>query len=241
MKNQKPQSIDPEKIRNFYNTVYYKGASPNKKIPLHFKRLASKLQIQKGHHVLDVACGKGEWLLAVHDVGGNTAGIDISSKAIDICKIILPDGKFYAGPAETLPFEDKRFHIVSCLGALEHFLDPNKALKEMVRTAKDDAIFLILVPNAGFLTRRLGLFKGTAQADVKEEWQTLEAWKQLFEASGLQIKKRWKDLHVLSWSWIGAKKWYHIPLRALQAIALIFWPLSWQYQVYHLCRKSRYS
>jgi SAM-dependent methyltransferase len=239
MKNQIQQSIEPEKIRDFYNQVYYKGASPNKKILLHFKRLVSKLPIQKGYRVLDVACGTGQWLLAVHDVGCHTAGIDISSKAIEVCKINLPDGEFYTGPAETLPFDDKRFNMVSCLGALEHFLDPNKALKEMVRTAKDDAFFLLLVPNAGFLTRRLGLFKGTAQLDIKEEWQTLDSWEQLFEESGLQIEKRWKDLHVLSWAWIGARNWYHVPLRALQAIALIFWPLSWQYQVYHLCRKKQ--
>jgi ubiquinone/menaquinone biosynthesis C-methylase UbiE len=238
MKNQIQQSIEPEKIRNFYNKVYYKGASPNKKILLHFKRLVSKLPIGKGCRVLDVACGTGQWLLAVHDAGCHTAGIDISSKAIEICKINLPDGEFYTGQAETLPFEDKRFNLVSCLGALEHFLDPSHALKEMVRTATDDAYFLLLVPNAGFLTRRLGLFEGTAQFDIKEEWQTLDAWKQLFEESGLQIEKRWKDLHILSWSWIRSRNWYHVPLRALQAIALIFWPLSWQYQVYHLCRKK---
>ena len=239
MKNQIQQSIEPENIRNFYNQVYYKGASPNKKILFHFKRLVSKLALQEARRGSGCACGTGQWLLAVKDAGCHTAGIDISSKAVEICKINLPDGEFYAGPAETLPFEDKRFNIVSCLGALEHFLNPNKALNEMVRTAKDDAFFLLLVPNAGFLTRRLGLFKGTAQFDIKEEWQTLDSWEQLFEESGLQIEKRWKDLHVLSWSWIGARNWYHAPLRALQAIALIFWPLSWQYQVYHLCRKKQ--
>jgi SAM-dependent methyltransferase len=239
MQSQRISSTDPEKIRNFYNTVYYKNAMPEKKILGHFIRLAAKLQIQAGQHVLDVACGKGQWLLAVNQLGGKTAGIDISSKAIDICRAVLPDGEFYVGPAETLPFGDNRFHVVSCLGAVEHFLDPQKALKEMVRTARDDAIFLILVPNEGFLTRRLGLYRGTAQADVREEWRTLCGWKQLFESAGLQVKRTWKDLHVLSWSWIACKGWFHIPLRAFQAIALIFWPLAWQYQVYHLCQKSK--
>jgi ubiquinone/menaquinone biosynthesis C-methylase UbiE len=238
MQSQKISSNDPEKIRNFYNTVYYKNAMPGKKILGHFKRLAAKLHIQEGQQILDVACGKGQWLQAVHRLGGITAGIDISSKAIDICRAVLPDGEFYVGSAETLSFGDNRFHVVSCLGALEHFLDPHKALKEMVRTAKDDAIFLLLVPNKGFLTRRLRLFKGTAQADVQEEWRTLEEWKQLFESAGLEVKKRWKDLHVLTWSWINANKWYHIPMRMAQAVSLIFWPLSWQYQVYHLCIKK---
>ena len=51
--------------------------------------------------------------------------------------------------------------------------------------------------------------------------------------------KRWKDLHVVSWSWIAARKWFHIPIRAAQAFALVLWPLSWQYQVYYLCKKQR--
>jgi hypothetical protein len=32
--------------------------------------------------------------------------------------------------------------------------------------------------------------------------------------------------------------WLAAPLRALQALALVFWPLRWQYQVYHLCTKA---
>lgn len=239
MANSKLPDINHHQIRDFYNTTYYKNARPNNQINRHFSRLASKLNIQADQHVLDVACGKGEWLLAVNEMGGIPTGIDISNIAIQICKTLLPHGEFYAGPAEDLPFEDKQFHVVSCLGAIEHFLDPVKALMEMVRTARDDAIFILLVPNEGFLTHRLGFFQGTRQADVQEEWRTLEEWKQLFESAGLEVEKRWKDLHVLSWSWINAKKWYHIPLRFTQAVFLIFWPLAWQYQVYHLCRKSK--
>ena len=233
----KQSVIDQEGIQRFYDSVYYKEAKANKKQSRHLTRLALKMRIKAGIDVVDVACGKGEWLLAVNERGGNIAGIDISYKAIDICKKILPDGEFYIGTAETLPFEDKRFHIVSCLGAIEHFLDPKAALKEMVRIARDDAVFLLLVPNKDFLTRRLGLFGGTAQAEIREEVRTLREWEELFNAAGLQIKKRWKDLHVLSWSWIKSKKWYHIPIRAAQAFILIFWPVSWQYQVYHLCTK----
>jgi len=228
---------DIDEVQSFYNSVYYKDAKANKKQSSHLSRLASKMKIKADIDVVDVACGKGEWLLAVSERGGNIAGIDLSFKAINVCKTVLPDGEFYIGTAETLPFEDKRFHIVSCLGAIEHFLDPQTALKEMVRIARDDATFLLLVPNKGFLTRRLGLFGGTAQADIREEVRTLEEWNELFEEAGLQIEKRWKDLHVLSWTWITNRRWYHIPIRAAQAFTLLFWPLSWQYQVYHLCTK----
>jgi ubiquinone/menaquinone biosynthesis C-methylase UbiE len=229
---------DQDEIQKFYNSVYYKNAAAGTGILRHYDRLAAKINVQPGQEVLDVACGTGEWLLAVKARGAVPAGIDLSQKAVEICQSNIAGGEIHAGSAETLPFANRRFHIVSCLGALEHFINPLKALQEMTRTARDDAVFLLLVPNKDFLTAKLGLFGGTEQHDIKEDVRTLEDWQELFEAADLKVIKRWKDLHVLSWSWISQKKWYHIPLRAAQALALAVWPLSWQYQVYHLCKKK---
>lgn len=230
---------DHNSIRQYYDTVYYRKAAGSKTIPGHLFRLALKIKIHKGQRVLDVGCGTGKWLQAIHERGAYSVGIDLSHKAIEICKRIIPDGNFYLGTAEALPFYDNQFHVVSALGTLEHFLDPDSALKEMVRVARDDAIFLLLVPNADFLTRRLGFFGGTAQVDIREEVRTLRGWQELFETAGIEVIKRWKDLHVVSWSWIAARKWFHIPIRAVQAFALVLWPLFWQYQVYYLCKKQR--
>ena len=224
-------------IRKFYNSIYYKDAAAKSPRLKHYTRLGSKINIQAGQNVLDVACGTGNWLVSVKDRGGIPAGIDLSEKAIAICKSNISDGKFYVGSAEALPFEDNRFEVITCLGALEHFIDPVQALQEMIRTARDDAAFLLLVPNKDFLTRKLGFFSGTGQREAREEVRTLSEWQDLFETAGLEVIKRWKDLHVLNWSWISAKKWYHVPLRVAQALALVVWPLAWQYQVYYLCRK----
>lgn len=186
--------------------------------------------------MLDLGCGTGQWLMAVAEHGAVPAGIDISQVAIDACRQLLPQAELHCGPAEILPFEDNRFDVITCLGSLEHFLDPERVLSEMVRVAKSEAVFLILVPNAGFLTRRLGLYCGTEQAEIREDVRTLRGWEELFESAGLCVTKRWRDLHILSWSWIGRGRWYSWPVRTAQALALLFWPLSWQYQVYHLCK-----
>jgi SAM-dependent methyltransferase len=175
MNNGRQTMQDQDEIQKFYNSVYYKNAAAGTGILRHYDRLAAKINVQPGQEVLDVACGTGEWLLAVKARGAVPAGIDLSQKA---------------------------------------------------------------VPNKDFLTDKLGLFGGTEQHDIKEDVRTLEDWQELFEAADLKVIKRWKDLHVLSWSWISQKKWYHIPLRAAQALALAVWPLSWQYQVYHLCKKK---
>lgn len=223
-------------IRTFYDSVYYQSADAKVYTTSHLRSLARKLGVKPDQQVLDIACGTGQWLLACQEFGARVSGIDISEKAIEICNENIRSGECYCSPAESLPFDDDRFDIVSCLGSLEHFIDPHEALKEMIRVAKSDAIFILLVPNADFLTRKLGLYRGTHQVAAKEEVRTLNEWQAIFEAAGLQVVHRWKDLHVLSWSWISSVGWLAVPFRAIQALALTVWPLNWQYQVYHLCK-----
>jgi SAM-dependent methyltransferase len=231
--NQK--SPDAVAVLEFYDRVYYGNVAATADIPLHYQRLARKFQPWSRQRLLDVACGTGTWLRAAAALGAVLAALDISQKALDICRQSLPQVELRCGQAERLPFADQQFDVISCLGALEHFLDPTAALREMVRVAKPSALFLLLVPSSGFLPRRLGLYSGTQQADVREVVRSLAEWSELFASAGLRVRYRWKDLHVLSPSWIFRDVWFTWPLRAAQALVSPFWPLSWQYPVYHLC------
>lgn len=222
-------------IERFYDEVYYRDVGPAGLPPRHLRQLARRVGPFWERKVLDVACGTGEWLMAAASCGAIAAGIDISRAALDACHKALPNADLQHSSAERLPFADGQFDIVSCLGALEHFLDPLRALREMKRVAKADAKFLLLVPNAGFLTRRLGFYGGTEQTVVREEVLTLPQWQSLFESAGLKVDQRWRDLHVVSPAWICRGAPISWPLRAAQALALPLWPLSWQYQVYYLC------
>ena len=190
-----------KKIKDFYDTIYYRDREqrPPRR---HELRLAIRIGVNCETKVLDVACGTGEWLMACRQQGAEVTGIDLSEKAISICKKEIPEGNFYAQAAETLPFADNSFDIVTCLGALEHFVKPIQALREMQRVAKNDARFILLVPNADFLTRKLGLFSGTYQVDANEVVYTLEEWEGIFNQAGLEIHSRWKDLHILNREWI---------------------------------------
>lgn len=235
-KDQDPQR-QLEEIRLFYDSIYHKSAKPVTQVSRHLRRLAKKLDIGESHCVLDVACGVGEWLQACVERGAIPSGVDLSENAISVCRKNFQSGDFHCSPAETLPFEERQFDVISCLGSLEHFIEQEKALAEMMRVAKKDTRFLFLVPNSDFLTRKLGLFQGTYQIDAKEDVKSIKEWTQLFEEAGLIVHESWRDLHVVSWRWISAGKWQLIPLRAVQALMLTVWPLKWQYQIYFLCRK----
>lgn len=238
--SKREQQLD--QIRKFYDEEYYSALDRevpvNISLPWHSRRVASRLGHLPGMSVLDIACGRGEWLAYLQQNGCSVSGIDLSSKAIKFCQSSMPAGHFVCGPAESLPFADDSFDLVTCLGSLEHFTDKPLALREMLRVAKPDAKFLVLVPNAGFLTRRLGLYRGTNQAKVKEDVYSLGQWKELLESAGLSIISRWRDLHMLNPRWI--KLGNGLPsriARTLQALALMAWPLDWQYQVYFYCER----
>ena len=48
----------------------------------------------------------------------------------------------------------------------------------MVRVAKPNVVFLLVVSNSGFLIRRLGFYSGTHEAAMKEEAE----WQELFKS-----------------------------------------------------------
>lgn len=229
---------ESEAIKEYYDGVYHQGASDDGYYRSHLKRLAARINIRPGERILDVACGTGEWLKVAYEAGAEPSGTDLSSTAVNFCKNKLPSAQFHEGPAEVLPFDAKEFDIVSCLGALEHFVDPEEALNEMVRVGRDTARFLILVPNDGFLPRRLGLFRGTRQAAVREIVRPIDEWEAMFQRSGLRVEKRWKDLHIVSREWVFSGSLPRNLLRLLSAAIIMFLPLSLQYQVYFLCYRT---
>lgn len=223
-------------IRDFYDNEYYADVHSHATLGWHTKKVAARLGNMEGREVLDVACGTGEWLDYFRKQGASIAGIDLSQRAVDVCGERFPKGEFCCGPAESLPFADGRFDLITCMGSLEHFLDKGAALSEMRRVAKRGARFLILVPNAGFLTRRLGLYGGTQQVKAREDVFDLSTWTGLLESAGLEVMDRWRDLHPLSWDWISIGTPVLWPVRGAQALALTTWPVAWQYQVYHYCK-----
>lgn len=229
------------KIAEFYDHVYYRNACPGIGTSGDSIALARRLGITPGTQLLDIACGTGEWLRCAKDFGAQISGIDISEKAISVCRQGLPDGDFHIGVAETLPFADNQFDLVTCLGSLEHFVDQPAALKEMHRVVKPNGKLLILVPNAGFLTYRLNLFRGTHQQSVRETIRSLDEWERMFWQADLHVDTKWKDLHILSRAWIFRPPWLMAIPRLLQGLALLVWPLNWQYQVHHLCSPTHKS
>jgi ubiquinone/menaquinone biosynthesis C-methylase UbiE len=100
--------------------------------------------------VLDVATGTGRLPLALNrhtHFDGFVIGVDLSRKMLHYAsQNIYPyDHRvaFIWAPAETLPFDDNTFDVVTCLEALEFMTSPPTVLKELVRVLRPGGLLLV--------------------------------------------------------------------------------------------------
>lgn len=95
--------------------------------------------------IVDIATGTGSLLLEMQKLNANYyIGIDPAQKMINIAKEKVPEAMFISASAEKLPLDDECADLVSIAFGIRNFDNPVKALKEIHRILKDNAMFAIL-------------------------------------------------------------------------------------------------
>ena len=99
--------------------------------------------------ILDVGCGTGANLQMLAQFGA-AEGVDVSTEALDFCRARgLAEVK--QGAAESLPFADASFDLVTGLDVVEHLDDDIAGLSEMRRVLRPDGRAVLFVPAFMFL------------------------------------------------------------------------------------------
>src|SRR5689334_4834563 len=99
--------------------------------------------------ILDVGCGTGANLQMLSQFGA-AEGVDVSSEALEFCRA-RGLAKVKQGAAETLPYEDASFDLVTGLDVVEHLDDDLSGLREMRRVLRPGGRALLFVPTFMFL------------------------------------------------------------------------------------------
>ncbi len=110
------------------------------------KRFASFFNLSSAHSLLDISCGNGDELRALHIAAPNIQfhGIDMSKSCINKAKEKYPWCSFTVGLAEALPYGKSRFDaILSCM-ALHHYQKPVEVYKEVARVMSLGGSFYII-------------------------------------------------------------------------------------------------
>lgn len=189
----------PEQVQQWYNEQYaqhgenYMRPYPAYAIFLQLLQKHAPKNLPTSPNILDIACGTGYLLKQAFHQNYNPYGIDISEKAIEICKKTIPQAQTQQATAENLPFNNQTFHFVTCLGSLEHFCDLTKGIQEMQRVSTQNALFCIMVPNKNYWLWLIKQKFGTEQQAINELLLSQKQWEKLLTQHNFKIIKTYHD------------------------------------------------
>jgi 2-polyprenyl-3-methyl-5-hydroxy-6-metoxy-1,4-benzoquinol methylase len=104
-------------------------------------------------NILDVGCGVGPLLKHLTKFSQvNVYGVDISEKAVKAARRVGYNAFRCNVETEKLPFNANFFDIIVVNNVLEHLNEPDKSLREIHRTMKENGKFILCVPNVSHPT-----------------------------------------------------------------------------------------
>jgi ubiquinone/menaquinone biosynthesis C-methylase UbiE len=135
-----------------------------KSYQLHPERFRAALSVASGRkisQVLDVGCGAGQELLPfVKDLRARCVGVDISPEAVQLAQRQFLDlglsaqVEFTCCSAESLPFPNNTFDLVTCRLALPYTHNAT-ALSEMARVLRPGGVLILKIHHARYYWRKL--------------------------------------------------------------------------------------
>lgn len=166
-------------VFDFKDAIAYEQwlKKPDTKVALELETrlMHTLLQPMRGESVLDIGCGTGACLRAFLEMELLVTGLDSSTYMLDIASRNVGNrADLYRGFAEDLPFDDNSFNYACLFTTLEFVDNPQKALEEACRVAKDRIFIGVLNRYAikGIQRRVKGMFT----ASIYNHAQFFSVW-----------------------------------------------------------------
>jgi ubiquinone/menaquinone biosynthesis C-methylase UbiE len=224
-----------KEIVNWFNKTYSQHGElylrPKQAYSIFLKMLAAK----PNEKLLDVACGLGRVIEVGLEKGIEVSGIDISDVAVEKCQKKFPNNEVLVANAEELPFSEKQFEYITCLGSLERMLNREKVVEEMKRVLKEHGKICFLVRNSEswfwkFIQKPLGFVNRKGHQDAL----SLDEWSSFLEKQGLKITSVYKD----QWPLMQWKRWFSFGFwNGYEKIHHGFIPVKYAYEFIFICEK----
>lgn len=162
--SQKPaQDTSWGKVASWYDSHLEKGSDTyHEKVV--YPNLLRILGDLKGKHVLDLACGQGQFSRVMADNGAFVVGVDLGKELIDIAQKKSKDYKFKihfhnASANDLYMVKDKAEDIVVCILALQNIEKMQEAMREASRVLKDDGRFVFVLNHPAFRIPKASAWK----------------------------------------------------------------------------------
>lgn len=164
--------------RAFYDSEYHFAEDAERPDETRIWRALRHLHPLRGADFIDLGCGAG-WatrLAKVEGLAKRVVGLDFSRTGLELARRHTPEILWLQADGTALPLADGAFDRLFCNGALEHFPDVARGLREVNRILRPGAMAVMIVPNFYVKTEQPMEFR-------THYW----GWKKLFAEAGLEV------------------------------------------------------
>ena len=170
------QRVNYDRIASEYDQRFSGHSLEDRRTAL--LELAGKLRAER---TLEVGCGTGRWLSAMHPEVPELCGLDPSMGMLNQARQREIPIKLVCGHAERLPFENSYFDMVFCVNAIHHFESPRAFVGEAFRVLQvGGALAIIGSDPHGRRDSWYGYhyFGGTYETDLRRfpAWEEVSEW-----------------------------------------------------------------
>lgn len=133
-------------MKDYVSVIYDETRTPRTSYPFQLTEyLASRFDIRKGSTLLEIGCGRGDFLCAFQSIGCVCMGVDLSESSIN--QIGNIQVKKVDISKETLPFDNESLDVVYHKSLIEHLYTPDHLMRETYRILKPGGRVIILTPD----------------------------------------------------------------------------------------------
>lgn len=135
--------------RDYVEVIYNERDRPLTAYPAKLARyLFDRYGLEAGQKLLEVGCGRGEFLSGFIACGVKGYGVDRSRAAEKYC----PQAELKSADLETegLPYEDGTLDVIYSKSVIEHFHNPEKLVTEIYRVLKPGGLVITMCPDWEF-------------------------------------------------------------------------------------------
>lgn len=129
--------------QSYTSVIYNEARTPITKYPDQLAGyLINRFKLKPGDRLLELGCGRGDFVSAFKRAGLNCAGVDrepASIPGIEVRKCDLSK--------DPLPFEDESFDVIYHKSVIEHLYQPDHIMDETYRVLKKGGKLIFLTPD----------------------------------------------------------------------------------------------
>lgn len=109
-----------------------------------YQAVFERLELAPGMSYFDAGCGSGMAAQIAVQQDLKVSGLDAASNLLEIAKTRVPNGDFQLGELERLSYQSNHFDLVTGFNSFQYAGNPNIALAEAKRVAKDGGQVIIM-------------------------------------------------------------------------------------------------